>query len=665
MGGGADPQPVSRDAIELLFEPIAIGGAVAPNRIALAPMTSCFAEVDGKVSDRLVSFLAARAKGGAGLVMTEGAAVDARGRGWSNHFSVYDDTFRPGLERLAGAIHAHGSLAWMQLMHNGRRTVSAVTGVQPISSTSQRSPGASWEVPHRLSTAEVYDVIGLFVAAIKRAAESGFDGVELHGGHAYLINQFLAPSKNDRDDEFGGDATGRARFATEIIRQAHAELGNDFPIGVRLSIVEFEPGGITLPDSLDMVTILEAAGAAYIDGSAGVSTLTKELKWTTGEGEATLSEYAIKVRQQLTKIPYMTVGRVLRPATAERLLREGVADIIGIGRAMVSDPEWPNKARRGDRFMMCLGCNGCQQRAVHRQSGCPVNVSVGHEYEYHPVRAATPSRVLVIGSGVGGLACALACASRGHTTAIVDGEFPFGGLLGVRARVPFNDEIGESLDMFASQLADAGVTRLAGAGVTGPAAADLRTRIASWNPDVIVDATPGQPLRTVVPWRAYDLERVMSGHVSATELGPTVGVIGSSYAAVEAALRLAVDGHDVTVLGDARAFARDTHPQLAYRAVERLEKAGGRLLPSVSYLDLVARARGVRASVEPFRPRIDSAADLDFDSVVQGIGWSEVPRKLDADDLFAGRANYYVGDTYNPWEQRFAAERGAEFGLRV
>jgi 2,4-dienoyl-CoA reductase-like NADH-dependent reductase (Old Yellow Enzyme family) len=657
MGYGADPQPTSRDAIELLFEPIAIGGALAPNRIALAPMTSCFAEVDGKVSDRLVGFLEARAQGGAGLVMTEGAAVDARGRGWTNHLSVYDDTFRPGLDRLAGAIHAHGSLAWMQLMHNGRRTVSAVTGVQPISSTGRRSPGASWEVPHRLSTAEVYDVIGLFVAAIRRAAQTGFDGVELHGGHAYLINQFLSPSKNDRDDEFGGDAAGRARFATEIIRQAHAELGEDFPVGVRLSIVEFEPGGITLPDTLEMVTILEAAGAAYIDGSAGVSTLTKELKWTTGEGEATLSEYAVKVRHQLTRIPYMTVGRILRPATAERLLREGVADIIGIGRALVSDPEWPNKARGGGRFMMCIGCNGCQQRSVHRQSGCPVNVSVGHEYEYQRIQAAKPSRVLVIGSGVGGLACALACAGRGHATAIVDGQLPFGGLLGLRAKVPFNAEIGESLEAFVSQLADAGVTRLA--------AGDLAGQLASWDPDVIVDATPGEPLRTAVPWRAYDLERVIGGQVGAADLGPTVGVIGSSYAAVEAALRLAVDGHDVTVLGDARAFARDTHPQLAYRAVERLEKAGGRLIPSVSYLDLVARARGVQASAEPFRPHINSTADLDFDSVVQGIGWSAVPRDLEAGLLFAGRANYYVGDTYDPWGQRFVAERGAEFGLRV
>jgi 2,4-dienoyl-CoA reductase-like NADH-dependent reductase (Old Yellow Enzyme family) len=653
MGPQSDAPTEPAEPIELLFEPIAVGGATARNRIALAPMTSCFAEVDGKVSDRLVSFLEARAKGGAGLVMTEGAAVDARGRGWTNHLSVYDDTFRPGLARLAGAIHAHGSLAWMQLMHNGRRTVSAVTGVQPISSTSHRSPGASWEVPHRLSTAEVHDVIGLFVAAIKRAADTGFDGVELHGGHAYLINQFLSPSKNDRDDEFGGGPVGRARFATQIIRRAHAELGDDFPIGVRLSIVEFEPGGITLQDTLSMVTILEAAGAAYIDGSAGVSTLTKELKWTTGEGEATLSEYAVQVRNQLTRIPYMTVGRILRPATAERLLKEGVADIIGIGRAMISDPEWPNKARSGAPFMMCIGCNGCQQRSVHRQSGCPVNVDVGHEYEYKPIATARPSRVLVIGSGVGGLACALATARRGHPAAIADGGLPFGGLLGLRAKVPFNEEIAECLDMFAKQLADAGVTRFT--------AGDLNQQIAAWNPDVIVDATPGEPLRTAVPWQAYDLERVMTGHVRAADLGQTVGIIGSSYAAVEAALRLATDGHDVTVLGDARAFARDTHPQLAYRAVERLEKAGGRLLPSVSYLDLIARARGVPASAEPFRPRVDNAADLDFDSVVQGIGWSSVPRDLRVGD----RANYYVGDTYNPWEQRFVAERGAEFGLRV
>jgi 2,4-dienoyl-CoA reductase-like NADH-dependent reductase (Old Yellow Enzyme family) len=654
---GQRPQP--DEGVELLFEPINIGGARARNRIALAPMTSRFADSAGYVSDRMVSFLAARAAGGAGLVMTEGAAVDPRGVGWSHHFSVYDDSYLPGLTTLAGAIHEHGALAWMQLMHNGRRTVSTVTGVQPVSSTGRRSPGASWEVPHRLSTDEVHDVIELHVAAIRRAADAGFDGVELHGGHAYLVNQFLSPSKNDRDDEFGGDAVGRVRFAAEIIRRAHAQLGNDFPVGIRLSLVEFEPGGITLDDTLEMVPLLERAGAAYIDGSAGVSTLTKELQWTIGAGEATLSEYARPVRACLERIPYMTVGRILRPSTAEQLLRDGVADIICLGRALIADPEWPRKARTAQRFMTCIGCNGCQQRGNHPQSGCPVNVRVGHEGEYDEQPAARKQRVLVIGSGVGGLECALAAARRGHITAIADLGLPFGGLLGLRSRVPYNEEIAEALAMFIDQLDEARVTRLP--------STDLTTAIAEWAPDVIADATPGPQLQSAVPWPSFDLEQVLGGAAAAAHLGPRIAVIGSGYCAVEVGLRLAVDGHEVTVVGCSRGFGRDTHPQLAYRALERLEKAGGRVRPSVAYSELADRARARPASFESMRPGTDRGLDLDVDSAVMALGWSEQPRDLDpaAAEVLAARAVYYIGDTYNPWDQRFVAERGAEFGLRI
>jgi 2,4-dienoyl-CoA reductase-like NADH-dependent reductase (Old Yellow Enzyme family) len=646
-----------RKQAELLFEPVDIGGVTAPNRIALAPMTTCFADRDGYVTDRQIAFLAARAEGGAGLVMTEGAVVDPRGRGWDHHFCAYDDRYLPGMARLASAISRKGALAWLQLMHNGRRTVSSVTGVQPVSATARRSPGASWEVPRRLSTEEVYEVIDMFVAAIRRGAEAGFHGAELHGGHAYLINQFLSPGKNDRDDEFGGDVEGRVRFAAEIIRRAHAELGHEYPVGVRLSVVEFEPGGITLDDTLEMVRILEREGAAYIDGSAGVSTLTKELRWTIGTGEATLSEYAGRVRGELMRIPYMTVGRILRPETAERLLRDGVADIIGVGRALIADPEWPRKARTARPFMVCIGCNGCQQRSSHRQSGCPVNVLAGHEREYREESTASPRRVLVVGSGVGGLECAVACARRGHPTALLDVGLPFGGLLGLRGRVPGNEEINQALEAFAARLADAGVTRLD--------APDLAAGIRAWAPELVADAMPGGMLQLPLPWRTHTLEQVLGGGVPDTALGDRVGVIGSGYAAVELGIRLAVDGRAVTVVGDRPAFARDTHPQLAYRAVERFERAGGRLRPRVAYPDLAERARGAAVVFEPYSADRDRGLDLEFDSAVLALGWAEFHRDLGAADLLEAQETYYIGDAYNPWDQRFVAERGAELGLRL
>ena len=623
----------------LLFAPIRIGGATMRNRVALAPMTVCFGERDGTVTERQVEFLEARAAGGVGMVMTEGAAVSAIGRGWDHHFCAYDDRYVDGLSRIATAVQRHGALAWLQLMHTGRRTPSSVIGAQPVSATGRRSPGGSWEVPRRLSTDEVYEVIDEFVAAIVRGARAGFDGVELHGGHAYLINQFLSPGKNDRDDEFGRDTGGRTRFATEIIRRAHANLGDDYPIGVRLSLVEFEPNGIAIEDTQEIVQILERAGAAYIDGSAGVSTLTRELHWTTGTGEATLSEYAAKVRP-LLGIPYMTVGRILRPETAERVLRERTADIIGLGRALIADPQWLVKAREERPFMICIGCNGCQQRAEHRQSGCPVNPQAGHEYEYRPAPAAQRRRVLVINSGVGGIEAALQAARRGHDVRLACVGLPFGGLLGLRARIPGNEEVAEAVSEFARLCAEARID------VQSYESFDEAAH-GVW--DAVIDASPGPELELQVPWPACTLESALQGR---GKLGHRIAVVGQSFAAVEAGISLAGNGHDVVVVGEAKRFATDTHPQLAHRALERLSARGGRVESGVRWMDLAARSRTALVADE-------------FDSAVVALGWGPGLRGALAAPPPEGRDYRHVGDTWNPWDLRFVAERGMAFGATI
>jgi len=611
-------------------------------------MTTCFADEDGFVTDRMIAFLAARARGGAGIVMTEGAAVHAFGRGWKHHFSIFDDRYGPGLEKLSSAIHKFDSLAWLQLMHNGRRTVSSVIGVQPISSTDKRSPGGSWEVPRRLSTDEVHEMIDRFVDAVVRGAKAGFDGVELHGGHAYLINQFLSPGKNDRDDEFGGDSLGRSRFVTEIIRRSHERLGNDYPVGVRLSIVEFEPNGITIDDTKVMVPILEDAGAAYIDGSAGVSTLTKELHWTAGEGEATLSEYAKQIRPLLKSIPYMTVGRVLRPTTADELVRDRVADLIGVGRAFIADPHWLTNALQGTRSMFCIGCNGCQQRSEHRQSGCPVNPIVGHEHEYISTPASRVKRLLVLGTGTGGLACAIEAATRGHEVTVVNAGLPWGGLLGLRSNVPDNEELREALEVFEKRAEQAEVCL----------APDTEIAAALPRADLVVDASPGRPLELDLPWPSFSAEAILGGLVDSVALGIRVAVVGDGFSAAETAICLAGDGHEVVLFTSRARAASDTHPQLAYRALERLNRRGGRVICNVplGQLALCTTHRDV-AEREGWRANLDVA----FDSSVVALGWSPGSRNL---ELMTGNSEY-VGDAYNPWEQRFVGERGLKLALAL
>lgn len=610
-------------ARRLLFEPIRVGAATMRNRVAMCPMTTCFADPDGHVTDRQLEFLRARARGGAGMVFTEGAAVHRLSRGWKHHFSAYDDSFKPGLARLAQAIRAEGALACLQLMHNGRRTLSAMIGERPVAPSAVAAEGSSWEVPRALATEEVEEHIEAFVEAAARAADCGWDAVELHGAHGYLLNQFFSPLSNHRQDEFGGSLPNRARFATEAIHRIHARLGDGFPVGVRISLYEIPPGGITVEESQRLVEILERAGAAWIDGSAGVSSLTKELRWTIGTGEATLSEEARRVRAHLTGIPYMTVGRILHAEAAEAVLSQGVADIVGVGRALVADPDWVRKSGGDGDVTVCIGCQACQMRSGHPQSGCPVNVRAGHEYEYEPRPASVPRRVLVMDSGVGGLEAACIAASRGHRVrlACFDG-LPFGGLLGLRAMVPGNEEIQETLAHFRRRADRLGVEVLERAG--GASAQDLA------GADVVVDARPPRLRRLTLPWPSLS---PIDAFAAAPGLSGRAAVVGSGLMAAETALFLAGPGLRVTLLCAERRAARDTHPQMAHRVLERLAHLGVEVRNEVDLIGLALLAE-------------------QFDHVVQALG-------------FEAAGEEAVGDTWNPWEQRFVAERGMAVGLAI
>ena len=459
------------------------------------------------------------------------------------------------------------------------------------------------------------------------------------------INSCL-PARTIGTMKFGGDSRGRCRFVTEVIRRAHERLGDDFPIGVRLSLVEFEPHGITIDDTKEMVIHLEEAGAAYIDGSAGVSTLTKELHWTAGEGEATLSQYAEQVRPVLASIPYMTVGRVLRPETADRLVRQGTADLVGVGRAFVADPDWLNNATQGTRSMICIGCNGCQQRSEHRQSGCPVNPIVGHEHEYLSLPARGPKRLLILGSGTGGLACAIEAATRGHDVSLALAGLPWGGLLGLRGNVPENEELQEAIEVFRHRADQAGVRVIPD---------DLVASLVD-SADFIVDACPGRPLGLELPWKTFLLEATLGGSVTQFQLGSRVAVVGDGLAAVEVGVRLAADGHDVVLLVSGARPAADTHPQLAYRARERLVKRGGIEVCHVNFGEL-ALCTTQRGRKDDWRRNLD----VNFDSAVVALGWSPGSRNLNS----ISKDNAYIGDTYNPWEQRFVGERGLELALAL
>jgi 2,4-dienoyl-CoA reductase-like NADH-dependent reductase (Old Yellow Enzyme family) len=605
-----------------MFEPIKIGGVTMRNRIAMCPMTTCFADPEGMVTDRMVAFLGARARGGVGMVFTEGAAVHPLACGWVHQFAAWDARQQPGLARLASAIRGHGAVACLQLMHNGRRAFSAVSGGQPLAPSAIPAEGSSWEQPRAMTALELEEHLDSFVDATVRAADAGWDAVELHGAHGYLINQFLSPLSNHRDDAYGGDLERRARFPVEIIRRVHSKLGPDFPVGIRISLFEVTPGGITVADSERLVEILEAAGAAWVDGSAGVSSLTRELRWTIGTGEATLAPEAAQVRAHLSRIPYMLVGRVIHPITAERVLADGIADIVGVGRALIADPDWVAKAAAGGDITICIGCQACQMRSEHRDSGCPVNVRVGHEFEYRPQPTNRSRKILVLDSGVGGLEAALIAAERGHEVSIANVRLPFGGMLGLRARVPGNEEIGETLANFRRRVEASGIAMRD---------FDDVDAARSWaTAEVETDCLPPDELGLELPWHTVGL---ISAFLEPDELSGRIAVVGDGLAAAETALFLSGLGKEVTILTTQRRPARDTHPQVSYRVLERFAAFGGKVRSELDFGKLDALAQ-------------------DFDAAVRVLGWR---------DPVEGA----VSDTWNPWEQRFVAERGMAVGLAL
>ncbi len=333
-----------------LLEPITFSGLKVKNRLVMPPMGMGYAHEDGTVSDRMIRYYLRRAQSGVGMIVVENCIVDPDVVGVGPELRIHDDRYIEGLRRLVRALKPYDVVVGLQLNHMGRQTTLGTPIAPSPIPISSKGP-----IPHVLTPEEIRFVVGEFVEGARRAREAGFDFVELHGAHGYLIGEFLSPASNRREDAYGGSLEGRLRFLLEIIAGITERVGADFPIQVRLSGQEYVPDGLTLTETCEIARHLEQAGVSSISVSAGNWQTLHYIMAPMFMPKGYLVEDAAAIKSAV-RIPIIAVGRLHDVEVAERVLQEGKADLIAIGRGLIADPEWAKKVieRRVEDIRPCI-----------------------------------------------------------------------------------------------------------------------------------------------------------------------------------------------------------------------------------------------------------------------------------------------------------------------
>lgn len=414
-----------------IFEPLTIRRMTMKNRIMMTPMGTNYGEQSGEMSFLHINYYEQRARGGTGLIMVENANVDyPLGSNGTTQLRIDHDNYLPRLFKLTETVHKHGACIGIQINHAGASAQSARTQMQPVSASDIPSK-AGGEIPRPLEKEEILQIVKKYGQAAKRAQAAGFDTVEIHAGHSYLISQFLSPLTNHRTDEFGGSAENRARFARMVLEEVRAQVGPHFPIFVRISADEFLEGGNTLEDTLDYLQYFQEE-ADVIDVSAGLNSSIQYQIDANYLPDGWRSYMAKAVKERYGK-PCVTTGNIRNPQVAEDILAKGDADIIGMGRGLIADPDWVNKVEFGDvcDIRKCISCNiGCagNRIGINRPIRCTVNPAVLHGEVYKKQRVSKPCNVVVIGGGTAGLEAACTAAEVGCTTFLIEKKPYLGGL---------------------------------------------------------------------------------------------------------------------------------------------------------------------------------------------------------------------------------------------
>lgn len=639
----------------VLLSPIKIGTMEVRNRFVVPPMGTNFANPDGSVSKQLIDYLAARSKGGYGLIIVEVTAIDPLGKAIPWQPGIWDDKFVPGWKELVDEVHKYGAKIVVQLHHAGRQTTHEVIGSQPVAPSPIPCP-VDREIPRELTTEEVYDLIEKFGDAAVRARDAGFDGVEVHGAHGYLIAQFMSAYSNKRIDEFGGDLTSRMKFPVDIVKNIRAKVGNGYPIIFRFSGDERVPGGRTIDESRVVAEKMEKAGVNALHVSTGVY---GSIPWLIAPSAVppAYNVYAAEEIKKVVKIPVIAVGRINDPNLAEDILEGGKADLVSLGRESIADPELPNKTAAG-MINEISPCIGCMQACVgylfdpkYLKISCLVNPFTGREGELKIEKAAAPKKVVVVGGGPGGLEAAWVAAKKGHKVTVYEKEEVLGGQYRIGAIPPTKQDILKALRYYITMGKKYGVEYKMGVEAT-------EELILEENPDAVILATGGVPLMPNIKGidnpkfvKAID---VLEGK---KEVGMNVLVVGGGMVGVETADFLGEHLHKVTIVEMLPEIAKDEQDAVKYFLLKRLNEYGVKAITGATVKEFIDD--GVVCEKDGKEEKIAG-----FDTVILAMG-AKAYNPLE--EKIKGKVPelYVIGDAVKARKAVEAIEEGARAAVKI
>jgi len=529
--------------MKYLFTPYRIRNLELKNRIVMPGLASFLFESDGSVTDQTIEHYRRRAAGGPAMIITEACAVSPEGIVSLHQPRIYEDRFTEGFSKIAAAIRSEGTVPALQIHHGGRQTSAKVIQRDPLAPSDLPCPAIRGKVVP-LTLDGIQELVRKFGEAAHRAAEAGFELIEIHGAHGYLINQFLSGYSNVRTDRYGGDTAGRTRFAIEVVSEIRQRLGREFPLSFKISAQEFVPGGLTVDESIEILKLLAEAGIDVVQVSAGNDATPEWICQPMFMKKACLADSAATIRKAV-KIPVMAVGRINDPVIADRIISEEMADLVCIGRGLLADPDMPNKAKSGrlSEIRSCIACNTCMQSIFRKgRVECRVNPVLGREKTLTFEPASKKRKIMVIGSGPGGLNAAWTAARRGHEVHLFEKSEVVGGKLIVGSVPEFKKEIHDLIRFLENQARVSGVHFHLEREVT-PAL------IQTENPEVIILATGATPwlpaIEGVDREIAVPVDHIFNGR--RPNLNRTV-VLGGGASGCEAALFLAELGCRVTLV---------------------------------------------------------------------------------------------------------------------
>jgi len=654
---------LSRSKYPSLFSSIYIRQLAIPNRIVMAPMATNFAGSGGEVTDWLIDYYCERAQGGVGLIIIENSNVDfPTGISGTTQLRIDEDRFVPGLFRLTQAIHMEGGLCAIQINHAGAMAKKIVEiHAKPVA-PSHESHGLYPYPVHLLQSGEINNIILSFSQAAYRAKQAGFDAVEIHGAHAYLIAQFFSPLTNQRHDHYGGSIENRANFAINIIKETRKLVGPDYPILFRINASDILEGGLDLDEAGTFASMLEHAGVDALDLTVGTNYRVNRSLCSLIEPMSYVQGWRLNLISQIKRhivCPIIAVGPFRDPHMAEKALQEGKVDLVSLGRSLIADPFWPKKAYNGKEreIRSCISCNeGCVRPRLFENQPirCTVNPKVGLEGKIHKKTEASHKMILVVGGGPAGCTAALYARQRGHGVVLIEQGSELGGNCLLASRLLHKENLARVADYQRMRLNQLDV-KIYLKTVLSP---ELVEKL---NPEVLVWAAGAEPF---IPENIeiFDDQIVFVEEAISTGMpwdNKLVAVIGGGATGCDPSLTLANQNNHVLIFEALNNAAENVEPKTRFDLLDRIESDNKIQLMSGNP---VTRVMGKEIE---YQEKKGCTQRQKVDQIIWATGYR--PRTIPNVyfDHFPDLKIFRIGDSLYPRNIFYAVNDGFRVGMRI